>query len=49
MMINFVFQEILDGSRKAVRESIPGIPGSPSPRSHPKDVVFAYDGLTIEL
>ena len=42
-------RKFLDGSRKAVRESVPGIPGSPSPRSHPQEVVFAYDGLTIEL
>jgi len=39
----------LQGTRHAVRESIPGIPGAPSPRGFPKDVIFSYDGLSLTL
>jgi phosphoribosyl 1,2-cyclic phosphodiesterase len=42
-------RKFLTGSRHAVRESIPGIPGAPSPRGFPREVLFAYDGLTMEL
>ena len=42
-------KKFLTGSRHAVRESIPGIPGAPSPRGFPREVLFAYDGLTMEL
>jgi len=42
-------RKFLIGSRHAVRESIPGIPGAPSPRGFPREVLFAYDGLTMEL
>lgn len=42
-------RKFLTGTRHAVRESIPGIPGAPSPRGLPSEVLFAYDGLTMEL
>ncbi len=42
-------RKFLTGTRHAVRESIPGIPGAPSPRGFPREVLFAYDGLTMEL
>ena len=42
-------RKFLTGTRHAVRESIPGIPGAPSPRGLPREVLFAYDGLTMEL
>ena len=42
-------KKFLERSRIAVRETRPGIPGAPSPRAHPKEVIMAYDGLTISL
>jgi len=42
-------RKFLQGTRHAVRESIPGIPGAPSPRGFPKDVIFSYDGLSLTL
>jgi len=42
-------RKFLTGTRHAVRQSIPGIPGAPSPRGLPREVLFAYDGLTMEL
>ena len=42
-------RKFLTGTRHSVRESIPGIPGAPSPRGLPSEVLFAYDGLTMEL
>lgn len=42
-------KKFLNSSRHAVRESIPGIPGAPSPRGYPREVLFAYDGLSMEL
>lgn len=39
----------LDRSRIAVRETRPGIPGAPSPRAHPRQVIVAYDGLEFEI
>ncbi len=42
-------RKFLQGSKHAVRESIPGIPGAPSPRGFPQEVIFAYDGLSIDL
>ena len=42
-------RKFLTGTRHAVREATPGIPGAPSPRGFPHEVLFAYDGLTMEL
>jgi len=42
-------RKFLQGTRHAVRESIPGIPGAPSPRGFPKEVIFSYDGLSLSL
>lgn len=42
-------KKFLLGTRHAVRESIPGIPGAPSPRGLPNEVIFAYDGLSLQL
>ena len=42
-------QKFLDRSCIAVRETRPGIPGAPSPRAHPKQVIVAYDGLEFEI
>lgn len=42
-------RKFLDRSRISVREAKPGIPGAPSPRSHPYDVVMAYDGLQLTV
>ena len=42
-------RKFLDRSRIAVREAKPGIPGAPSPRSHPYDVIMSYDGLILNI
>ena len=42
-------KKFLAQSRIALKETRIGIPGAPSPRTHPSDVILAYDGLTIEL
>ena len=42
-------KNFLDRSKLAVRETRPGIPGAPSPRAHPNEVIVAYDGLVFEL
>ncbi len=42
-------KKFLDRSRVAVREAKPGIPGAPSPRSHPYEVIMSYDGLQITI
>ncbi len=42
-------RKFLAGTKHAVREAKPGIPGAPSPRSHPYEVVFTYDGLTLTV
>ena len=42
-------RKFLQGTRHAVRESIPGIPGAPSPRGFPEEVIFSYDGLSLSL
>ena len=42
-------KKFLDRSKLAVRETRPGIPGAPSPRSHPSEVIVAYDGLVFEV
>ena len=41
-------QKFLQRSCIAVRETRPGIPGAPSPRAHPRQVIVAYDGLVLE-
>ena len=40
-------RKFLERSRICVRDAKPGIPGAPSPRSRPYDVVMAYDGLQL--
>lgn len=42
-------KKFLDRSKLAVCETQPGIPGSPSQRSHPHNVIVAYDGLVFEV
>lgn len=42
-------KKFLDRSKVAVREARPGIPGAPSPRSHPYEVIMSYDGLVLNL
>ena len=42
-------KKFLDRSKLAVREARPGIPGAPSPRAHPSEVLVAYDGLIFEV
>jgi phosphoribosyl 1,2-cyclic phosphodiesterase len=42
-------KKFLDRSKLAVRETRPGIPGAPSPRAHPSEVLVAYDGLIFEV
>ena len=42
-------KKFLDRSKLAVRLTRPGIPGAPSPRAHPHEVIIAYDGLTFEI
>ena len=41
--------KFLDRSKLAVCETRLGIPGAPSERSHPYQVLVAYDGLTYEV
>ena len=42
-------KKFLERSRLAVREAKPGIPGAPSPRCHPYEIIMSYDGLSIEV
>ena len=42
-------KKFLERSRLAVREAKPGIPGAPSPRSNPYEVIMAYDGLVFNI
>ena len=42
-------KKFLDRSKIAVRVTKPGIPGAPSPRANPKEVIVAYDGLIFEV
>ena len=42
-------KKFLNRSKLAVCETQPGIPGAPSERSHPHNVLVAYDGLTFEV
>jgi len=42
-------KKFLNRSKMAVKETQPGIPGSPSQRSHPHNVIVAYDGLIFEV
>lgn len=42
-------KKFLDRSKIAVRDTRPGIPGAPSPRSHPSKVIMAYDGLSLNF
>ena len=42
-------KKYLDASRTAIRETRPGIPGAPSSRKFPTEILHSYDGLTISL
>ena len=42
-------KKFLDRSKLAGRVTRPGIPGAPSPRAHPTEVIVAFDGLTFEI
>ena len=42
-------KKFLKQSRLALREAKPGIPGAPSPRSRPNEVIMSYDGLVLSL
>ncbi len=42
-------KKYLDASRTAIRETRPGIPGAPSSRKFPSEILHSYDGLTISL
>ena len=40
-------RKFLQSSRSAIRETQPGIPGAPSARKFPVEILHAYDGLTL--
>ena len=42
-------RKFLDRSKIMVKQTRAGIPGAPSPRAHPHDVILAYDGLSLEF
>ena len=42
-------KKYLDASRTAIKETRPGIPGAPSTRKFPTEILHSYDGLTISL
>lgn len=42
-------KKFLATSRSAIKETQPGIPGAPSARKFPTEILHSYDGLTITL
>ena len=42
-------KKFLESSRTAIKETQPGIPGAPSARKFPKEIIHSYDGLTLSL
>ena len=42
-------KKFLQTSRTAIKQTQPGIPGAPSSRKFPTEIISAYDGLTIDL
>ena len=42
-------KKFLETSRTAIKQTQPGIPGAPSARKFPTEIIHSYDGLTISL
>ncbi|MDG1139693.1 MAG: MBL fold metallo-hydrolase [Opitutales bacterium] len=42
-------KKFLQSSRTAIKQTQPGIPGAPSSRKFPTEIISAYDGLSIAL
>ncbi len=42
-------KKFLESSRSAIKQTQPGIPGAPSARKFPIEIIHSYDGLTLTL
>ena len=42
-------EKFLSLSQQKIKQTRAGIPGIPSTRTHPQEVLIAYDGLELEL